>query len=174
MGVIETPNEDVPEGRRLVRARRPFSSARGIVMGAGRIVDNAAIVPIVPIVPVSEPEPEPEPFLPGSPADFSPFIHIPTDGAHPLGEDSQQVEPQAIDHAEPQAVDHSGGSGTSADVADVAEQGIDVLSTSPDYPSLTNAKLADELRLRGLATSGPKADLVSRLQESDNNGVEGD
>ncbi len=48
------------------------------------------------------------------------------------------------------------------------------MSESEDFESLKVIELQNELRKRGLDTKGRKADLIERLRQAVNNGIEGD
>ncbi len=48
------------------------------------------------------------------------------------------------------------------------------MSENEDYESLKVIELQNELRKRGLDTKGRKADLIDRLRQAVNNGIEGD
>ena len=47
------------------------------------------------------------------------------------------------------------------------------MSESEDFESLKVTELQNELKKRGLDTRGRKADLITRLREAMNNGIEG-
>jgi len=47
------------------------------------------------------------------------------------------------------------------------------MSENEDFESLKVTELQNELKKRGLDTKGRKADLITRLREAINNGVEG-
>jgi hypothetical protein len=48
------------------------------------------------------------------------------------------------------------------------------MSESEDLESLKVTELQNELKKRGLDTKGRKADLITRLRQAINNGIEGD